>query len=127
MLHSRAPLRCGRRGSLSAAAGVLDLRRLRRRAAAAGARGAGGVVDASVRVPELTPAQAADVLRTTGAFKDAHSASRAVDALARTSVPIKPLLSTARLARATSSNVDALGVDDDVWRRCAERSELIRA
>jgi hypothetical protein len=42
-------------------------------------------------------------------------------------VPIKPLLSTARLARATSSNVDALGVDDDVWRRCAERSELIRA
>ncbi len=89
--------------------------------------GAGGVVDASVRVPELTPAQAADVLHTTGAFKDAHSASRAVDALAWTSVPIKPLLSTARLARATSSNVDALGVDDDVWRRCAERSELIRA
>ena len=44
VLQSRAPLRCGRRGSLSAAAGVLDLRRLRRGAAAAGARCAGGVV-----------------------------------------------------------------------------------
>ena len=88
--------------------------------------GAGGVIDAAVEIPALSLEQASSVLLSTGAFKDESAAREAVDFLKRPSVPIKPLLSTARLARATSPNAES-GVAADVWRRCAERTELLAA
>ena len=85
---------------------------------------AGGVVDAAVDVPELTVDQAAHTLVSFGAFTSEDAARDAVRALGRDTVPMKSLLSTARVARATSKAAD---VDQDAWRRAASRTRLARA
>jgi vesicle-fusing ATPase len=87
---------------------------------------AGGVVDGAVHVPELAVDQARDVLVASGAFASSTEASSAVASLNRTSVPIKPLLSTARLARATSpESPDGVRlVTPSAWAACVDRTDL---
>ena len=86
---------------------------------------AGGIIDAAVEVPELTVEQAQGVLMKAGAFKDEALAKSAVQSVGRDAIPIKSLLSTARLARAMSPDPDQ-GINANVWSSCAERTTLRR-
>jgi len=87
---------------------------------------AGGIIDGAVRVPELTADRAADVLVAAGAFHSRPAAVSAVASLGRHTVAIKPLLSTARLARATSaqSSNGVRVVDAASWAACVARTDL---
>jgi len=60
-----------------------------------------------------------------GAFKDEALAKSAVQSVGRDAIPIKSLLSTARLARAMSPDPDQ-GINANVWSSCAERTTLRR-
>ena len=85
--------------------------------------GAGGIIDADVVVPTLTTDQSASALVSVGAFADVSAAREAVTSLGRDTVPIKSLLSTARVAKAMSQS----GVDLDAWRRASKRTRLARS
>lgn len=85
--------------------------------------GAGGIIDADVVVPTLTTDQSASALVSVGAFADVSAAREAVTSLGRDTVPIKSLLSTARVAKAMSQS----GVDLDAWRRASQRTRLARS